>query len=251
MRLRCLGGLRSLLVLRLLSLLSLVLLVRLLRILRTRRTVLLRVTTRSPVQDQLIVPLIIASLVLGLIDEIPAFDKVATQILNDNTMQAYRHIGPTHARSGLPIKLIVLPMGNVLEVKNPSIIVVLTREHRLTDVFRMHIGDRMLVRVPAPVAHIQTSHKRNASVNQTQLLVMCPVKDHILGYTVQALQGVAGQSRDPRSIQNQVLKRRCDRIAEILAIREVIRVTEHRDVGMESFQGVFCMSRRNWENSCQ
>jgi hypothetical protein len=115
---------------------------------------------------------------------------VAAKILNCCTVQAHGNIRPPHPRHALSIQLIILPVNDILEIKDTGIIVVLTREHRLVHIRWMQIRERMLVSIPATEAHIQSTHKGSSTIDQAQLFVMSPIENNILVHPVQSLQSV-------------------------------------------------------------
>lgn len=69
-------------------------------------------------------------------------------------VQAHGDIRPTHAGGCLSVKLILLPMGHILEIEHPGIVVVLAWEHALVYVLRVDIGECVLVCIPAAKTHI-------------------------------------------------------------------------------------------------
>lgn len=160
------------------------------------------------------------------------------QILDDRAVQTDRNIGPAHARSVLAVQLVLLPVGNVVEITHSGVVVVLTGEDNLVQVLTVNIGQFMLVGVPAAKAHIQTTHERNATINEAKLLVVSPVQNHILVHAVDALDGVFGHLGKVAGIEGQVLERRVDGRLEFLTVGQVIGVTEYCNVFMEVFQMV-------------
>ena len=121
---------------------------------------------RPSVECQPCVTRIISSSVFPIVDKIPPFDKVPAQVLHYSAMQTDRDVRPPHPRHSLSVKLIILPLGDVVEVEHSRVIVILTREDGLVHVFWMHIGNCVLVRIPATETQIQTAHKCSLTVNQ-------------------------------------------------------------------------------------
>lgn len=160
------------------------------------------------------------------------------QIFNDGAVQADRDVGPAHARSVLPVQLVLLPVGNVVEVAYSGIVVVLTREDNLVQVLAMHVRQFMLVGVPTAKAHIQTAHEGNAAINEAKLFVVSPVENDILVHAVDALDGIFRHLGQVSGIERQVLERRVDGRLEFLAVGKMIGVTEYGNIFVEVFQMV-------------
>jgi hypothetical protein len=66
------------------------------------------------------------------------------------------------------------------------------------------VGDGVLVGVPAPKAQIETSHEGDLTVNQTQFLVVCPEKNHIVSNPVQPLDLLIRKRGEFGGIHRQV-----------------------------------------------
>lgn len=162
----------------------------------------------STVQRQSRISRLVADLVFGVINKVPPFNKVATEILNDCTMQAHGNIGPSHARHALPIQLIVLPVNNILEIKDARIIVVLARENRLVYVRRVQIRQRMLICIPTTEAHVQTAHKCSPAVNQAKLFVMGPIENDVVVHSIQSLECVFRHPAQAGRVKGHVLEGR-------------------------------------------
>lgn len=116
---------------------------------------------------------------------------MSPQIFDHRTVHTQSYVRPAHAGSSFPIKLVVLPVGNILEIKNPVVVVILSREDNLVEICGMDIGNRVLVGVPASKAQIETTHEGRI-INYAQLLMVCPVEDHIVIHAVNTFEGVAG-----------------------------------------------------------
>jgi hypothetical protein len=54
--------------------------------------------------------------VLLVVDEVPALREVGAEILYYWTRETQCYVGPAHARALRPVELVVLPVGDVLEV---------------------------------------------------------------------------------------------------------------------------------------
>ena len=116
---------------------------------------------------------------------------MAPEVLHDDTVQADGDVGPAHAGALLPVQLVLLPVGHILEIGHAGVIVVLAREHDLSKVGGVDIGQTMLVGVPTAKAHIQPTHEGGPAVDHTQFLVVRPVENDVVVHTVDALEGIA------------------------------------------------------------
>lgn len=151
--------------------------------------------------------LVSAILVLGgilvLKDEVPPLREMRLEVFHDRSRQANSHIRPAHSRILRAIKLVVLPVTDVLKVHDSAIIKVLAWPLDLANVTWVYVGNRMLVRIPSPItavvrqhyAHraietkflqIQSAHKCNMAINETEFLVVRPVHGQTV---VDAIEG--------------------------------------------------------------
>lgn len=80
-------------------------------------------------------------------------------------MEADGDIRPTHPGHGLSVQLVLFPVRDIMEIEDARVVVVLTREDGLVDILGMHIGNGMLVGVPATEAKVQTTHESDLSIN--------------------------------------------------------------------------------------
>jgi hypothetical protein len=71
--------------------------------------------TRPASVGQRLIPSVFLAVLLT-IDEVPALGKVRPKILYDRSGQRQGHVRPTHSRVLCPVKLVVLPVGHVLEI---------------------------------------------------------------------------------------------------------------------------------------
>jgi hypothetical protein len=94
--------------------------------------------TGVAVEHQLREPWIISGLVLGIIEEIPAFHK---------------QIRPAHTRCFCSVEFVLVRVSNVGEVKDSGIVIILAREYNVAGVV-VNIREGMLMGVPAPVTEI-------------------------------------------------------------------------------------------------
>ena len=68
---------------------------------------------------------------------------------------------------------------DLLEIKNPGIVVVLAREERLGEVGGVHVGEWVRVGVPATETDVQTTNARAMVVYDYNLLMVRPKLDVI------------------------------------------------------------------------
>jgi hypothetical protein len=193
-------------------------------------------------QGQGMIPLIILNIILFVVDEVPTLHEMSSQILDNWALQAHRKIRPSHSRILRTIQFVVHILGDILEVVDPSIVIVLAWENSQVDVSRVHVNGRMRVRVPAAKTHIQTAHERDLSINETQLFMVSPVEDDIVVHAVQCMQCIIPDIRQLERLQGEILDAGQDLRLDNLSTESMIRMTEDGDVGMqclESFFGVF------------
>ena len=100
---------------------------------------------------------------------------MASKVLDDRASQADRNVRPSHARHRHSIELVLLPLRDIVEVKDTGVIVVLSGEDGFVDVGWMHIGNCVLVSIPSAEAQIQAAHESDLAVNKAQFLVVSPV----------------------------------------------------------------------------
>jgi hypothetical protein len=81
---------------------------------------------------------------------------------------------PTHSRILGTIKLVVLPLGNILEIVNSGIIEILTGEDDVIQVTRMSVRNRMLVDIPSAEAKIKTTCSIISCIFETICLLTYP-----------------------------------------------------------------------------
>jgi hypothetical protein len=105
------------------------------------------------VEHQLREPWIISGLVLGIIEEIPAFHKQMPQICHGGTMEAHSYIRPAHTRCFCSVEFVLVRVSNVGEVKDSGIVIILAREYNVAGVV-VNIREGMLMGVPSPVTEI-------------------------------------------------------------------------------------------------
>jgi hypothetical protein len=67
---------------------------------------------------------------------------------------------------------------------------------------------------------------------------MGPIEHSILGRAVETLDDILGGPGKVERLQAEVLPARRELGNEVIATRDMIRVPEHLDVGVEGFQGV-------------
>lgn len=84
--------------------------------------------------------------------------------------------------------------------------------------------------------HVQPSHKGNPAIDETQLLVMSPEQDHVVGASIESLESVA---RDFGKISGpQVLKTLDYAGQDLVASGNMIRVSKDLDVWVQSLEGM-------------
>lgn len=96
---------------------------------------------------------IIAGPILAVVQEVPALDEHAANILYSWTMETHGDIGPAHARSLGSIELVLVGMRNVGEVQDSGVVVILAVENVVGGVV-VDVGEGVLVGVPASIAHV-------------------------------------------------------------------------------------------------
>ena len=101
--------------------------------------------------------------------------------------------------------------------------------------------------IPAAEAQVQTAHKGDVPIDETELLMMSPVQNHVIVHTIKSLQGVLGHLGETGGVERQVLKRTCDRGCQLLPVWQVIRMAENSNIGMQIFQMMFSVGRRDYQ----
>jgi hypothetical protein len=69
-------------------------------------------------------------------------------------------------------------------------VVVLTWKHDIFEISWMSVGDGMLIGIPSSVAEIQTTHERDMTIDQTELLMMSPEQNGVIVHAIEAFQGI-------------------------------------------------------------
>jgi hypothetical protein len=78
------------------------------------------------------------------------------------------------------IELILIWICNVAEIHYSRVIVILTRENSHIEIAWVDVSNRMMVSVPSSKAQIESTHKGDIAVDETELFVMRPVQDHTI-----------------------------------------------------------------------
>jgi hypothetical protein len=78
------------------------------------------------------------------------------------------------------IEPILIWICNVAEIHYSSVIVILARKNGHIEIAWVDVSDGMLVSVPSSEAQIESTHKGDIAVDETELFVMRPVQDHII-----------------------------------------------------------------------
>jgi len=68
------------------------------------------------------IPHIFPDVVLLVVYEIPSLHEMFSKVLNNGAGQADGNIRPTHSGTVLPVELVVLPVGDVLEVHDSMMV---------------------------------------------------------------------------------------------------------------------------------
>ena len=105
-----------------------------------------------------------------MVDEVPALREVVFQVLDHRSFERNAHVRPAHTRVEFAIKLVVLPMLDIIEVHDPSIVIVLAWKYDSVKIPRVSIRNTVLVCIPPAVAQVETAHESDMAVNQAELL---------------------------------------------------------------------------------
>lgn len=135
---------------------------------------------------------------------------MTAQVFHDSPVHADRDIRPSHSRHALAIQLILFPVNDVVEIEHARIVVVLAREDSIIDILGVHIGNSMLMCVPAAEAHVQPAHESDLPINQAQFLVVSPIQDDIIVHAVQSFQGILRHRCETGRVERQALERSRD-----------------------------------------
>ena len=109
---------------------------------------------------------VLANVVLLIIDEVPSIDEVMTEVLHTVAVQRDGNVRPAHARALRAIELVLERLGDIAEIHNSSIVVVLSWEDCQVQIGGVCIRNRMLVGIPSTEAQIQASHKRKTAIHK-------------------------------------------------------------------------------------
>jgi hypothetical protein len=66
-------------------------------------------------------------------------------------------------------------VNHFLEVHNPSVVVVLSREYNVVQISGVGVRNGVLMSIPAAIAEIEAAHESYLTIDQAKLFVMCPV----------------------------------------------------------------------------
>lgn len=86
---------------------------------------------------------------------------------------------PRHTRTLEHRERIARIIINLLEIHNPSIIIILPREQRKVEIGWMNVSQRMVVRIPSSKAEIETTNRSPMVIDNNNLLMMRPVADAV------------------------------------------------------------------------
>jgi hypothetical protein len=187
-------------------------------------------------------------LIFDIIEEVPPLDEHATNILHSRSVETDCDIGPSHPGSLRPVKLVLVGMSNVAKVEDSGVVIVLAGEYNVCRVI-VNVSEGMLVSVPTTVAHVQSTHKCNRSIDYAELFMMSPVQNDTFVDTVDTLHGVDGHLPQFECVERQVLQRRGNGSCQALTVWQVVRMTENSNVRVECFKVVFRMGRGNCASS--
>lgn len=135
---------------------------------------------------------------------------MTAQVFHDRPVHADRDIRPSHSGHALAIQLVLFPVNDVVEIEHARIVVVLAREDGLIDILGVHVGNSVLMGVPAAEAHVQPAHKSSLPIDQAQFLVVSPIQDDIIIHAVQSFQGILRHLCETGRVEGQMLKRSRD-----------------------------------------
>lgn len=167
----------------------------------------LAAVTRLPVETQLLVFRLVASIVLCIEDVVPAIHKVSAQVFDYGATETDGNVGPSHAAGGFSVQLVLFPVQHVLKVEDSGIVVVLAGEHDLAQVGRMNIGNGVLIGIPASETKIESAHESNPAIDQAQLFMVGPEQDGVAFCAVECLDCITWQLRETSPVKGQVLER--------------------------------------------
>ena len=86
---------------------------------------------------------------------------------------------PGHSRRVLNGKGVAREFIHSLEIHHSTIVVILSGKQRLVEFLRMDVRQRVVMRIPSPIAGIESSHTRNLIVDEAELFVVTPIVDKL------------------------------------------------------------------------
>ena len=114
---------------------------------------------------------------LALLDLVPTLNEVLHDIEHSLAGEGHVNVVPRHARSLERTQAVADVVGDVLEVHDARVVVVLPREERAREVERVRVGERVRVCVPAAEAEVEPADARAVVVDDDDLFVVRPVFD--------------------------------------------------------------------------
>ena len=69
---------------------------------------------------------------------------------------------------------------NVAKIHYSRVIVILARKNGHIEIAWMDVSNGMLVSVPSSEAQVESTHKGDIAVDETELFMMRPVQDHTI-----------------------------------------------------------------------
>lgn len=113
-----------------------------------------------------------AALVFIALDEIPAQNKVFSNVIHTVTLQAHGHIVPGHAAIVDFADFVALPVLYALEVHDPVVVEILSRENVVPQTCWVDIGQWVLVCIPSSETKINASDEAHIVINDDEFLVV-------------------------------------------------------------------------------
>lgn len=113
-----------------------------------------------------------AALVFVALDEVPAQNKVFGDVIHTVALQAHSDVVPGHAAEVDFADFIALPVLYALEVHDPVVVEVLSRENVIPQTPWVDIGQWVLVCIPSSETKVNTSDEAHIVINDDEFLVV-------------------------------------------------------------------------------
>ena len=114
---------------------------------------------------------------LALLDLVPAFDEMLNNIQHDLSSESHVYIVPRHAPRFDGAQTVTDIVGDVLEVHDTGVVVVLAGVESREWVGRMHIREGMRVRIPATETEVETADTCIVVIDDDDLFMVRPELD--------------------------------------------------------------------------